>query len=101
MFQRRTLPDPSKVECIRQLKPTRTIKEVQALSGLINYYRKFVEGMAKLVDILYSTIEKGMLYSMAAIHSGHMFQEALHRFMDHQALRGIKPKRLNLKTGMI
>lgn len=52
------LPDPAKVESVKNIKPPRNIKEVQALLGLVNYYRKFVNGMAKLASPISRLLKK-------------------------------------------
>ena len=45
-------PDPSKVELVKEwLKPT-NIKDIQAFLGLVNYYRKFIEGFSGIATPL-------------------------------------------------
>ena len=37
-------PDPSKVELVKEWPKPTNIKDIQAFLGLVNYYRKFIEG---------------------------------------------------------
>ncbi|KAF4556639.1 Transposon Tf2-5 polyprotein-like protein 2 [Elsinoe fawcettii] len=41
-------PDPKKIESVNDWPEPTTVKEVQALLGFFNYYRKFVEGFSKV-----------------------------------------------------
>lgn len=39
-------PDPSKVEAVQNLSPSKSVKDVRSFSGLAGYYRRFVPGFA-------------------------------------------------------
>lgn len=47
--------DPAKVEAIAKWLPPRTVSELRSFLGFASYYRRFVEGFAKLVAELGST----------------------------------------------
>ena len=51
-------PDPKKVQCVKEYRTPSNVKDLRTFLGLANYYRKFVEGYAKLADPLYRLTKK-------------------------------------------
>ncbi|MDF1540323.1 MAG: RNase H-like domain-containing protein, partial [Candidatus Thorarchaeota archaeon] len=49
--------DPERFQALRELQP-RTKRQLQGVLGLLNYYRDFVQGYAKLSDSLYSKLQE-------------------------------------------
>ena len=45
-------PDPSKVEAVKDWPKPRNVKDIQAFLGLVNYYRKFIEGFSGIATPL-------------------------------------------------
>ncbi len=52
-------PEEEKVKAIRDLKAPESLKELQSLVGLINYYGKFLPFQAKLMKPLYDLMKTG------------------------------------------
>lgn len=52
-------PDPHKVKCVTELSPPRSVKEIQSVMGLFNYYRKFIDGMAEIALPITTLTKKG------------------------------------------
>ena len=46
-------PDPAKTAKIRKLKRPTTVSDVRSFLGLLQYYRRFIPGFAKLARPLY------------------------------------------------
>ncbi|CAI7748474.1 unnamed protein product [Closterium sp. NIES-53] len=55
--------DNSKVAVLKQWKQPSTVKEVQAFSGLANYYRRFVKGFAAVAAPLTDLLRKDSSFS--------------------------------------
>lgn len=53
-------PDPDKLKAIADLKPPEDITHLKSFLGLVNYYRKFVPGFAKIALPLYALTKKGV-----------------------------------------
>ena len=45
-------PDPDKIEAVRSFPVPKCVKDVRSFLGLCNYYRRFVEGFAKITSPL-------------------------------------------------
>lgn len=56
-------PDPKKVEAVKNFPIPRDITELRSFLGLCSYYRKFVEGFAKIATPLHSLLKKGNDYA--------------------------------------
>ncbi len=54
-------PDPAKVDAVRKYLVPQNIKELRTFLGLANYYRRFVEGYAKIADPLHRLTRKSSL----------------------------------------
>lgn len=48
------LPSKERVETILQFKPPSSIRQIQRFAGMINYYHRFVPGLAKLLEPIYT-----------------------------------------------
>jgi len=46
----RIKPEPGKIEKIKNIKRPTKVKELRAVLGLFNYYRKFIENFQELQD---------------------------------------------------
>ena len=51
-------PDPRKVLCVKEYQIPGNVRDLHTFLGLTNYYRKFVEGYAKLADALCRLLKK-------------------------------------------
>ena len=51
-------PDPRKLECIGDLQPPKTKKEVRSLIGFFSYFRNFIPGLAETAHALTSLTQK-------------------------------------------
>ena len=45
-------PNPSKVESVKEWLKLTNVKDIQAFLGLVNYYRKFIEGFSGIATPL-------------------------------------------------
>ena len=52
-------PNPRLLECIREIKPPKTVTEVRSFLGLVGYYRRFVKGFSDIATPLNRLLEKG------------------------------------------
>ena len=50
--------DPQKVAAVSKTKSPRTIKEFRALSGLVGFYRIFLQDFGKIAEPLYKLLNK-------------------------------------------
>lgn len=50
--------DPSKIEAILQIQHPRNIRELQAFLGKINFFRRFISNLSKLVRSLNNKLKK-------------------------------------------
>lgn len=57
------LPDLDKITIIKEYPASRSVKDVLALLGLPNHYRKFVKDFAKIANPLHDLTKKGMKWS--------------------------------------
>jgi len=51
--------DPSKVETVKVWPPPRNLRDVPAFLGFANFYRRFVKGCSKVVELLTRLTRKG------------------------------------------
>jgi hypothetical protein len=51
-------PDPKKVDILEKWPKPRTTRELQQFAGLVNYYRKFINGYAKIAIPLCDSIKE-------------------------------------------
>jgi hypothetical protein len=51
--------DPSKVQDVLNWNPPRNVPEIRSFLGLAGYYRRFIEGLSRIVKPLTSLFEKG------------------------------------------
>jgi hypothetical protein len=56
-------PDPEKVRSIEEWPEPTNVKEVQALLGILNYYRKFIEGFSRIAAPLTHLTKKDVPFS--------------------------------------
>lgn len=45
-------PDPKKVEAVKYFPVPKDVKNVRQFFGLVGYYRRFIEGFAKIAKAL-------------------------------------------------
>ena len=50
--------DKSKLEAIKNRQPPKNVKQLQQFLGLCNYYRRFIEGFAKIATPLFRLLQK-------------------------------------------
>ena len=55
-------PDPARIKAIKEYPVPRKVKDVRALLGLANYYRKFVKDFAKIAGPLHELTKKGLKF---------------------------------------
>ena len=55
-------PDPSKVECVREIQSPKNLKQAAAFLGLVNYYRKFIDNCAKMQEPINRLKKKGVKF---------------------------------------
>ncbi len=58
MTQQGSYPDPKKVHDVKDFPIPRTVTNVQSFLGLIGYYKKFVQGYAKIVVSFFDLTKK-------------------------------------------
>lgn len=51
-------PQPQKVECIKQMSPPTTVREIRSLLGMTGYYRACIPNYANIVEPLYFLTRK-------------------------------------------
>jgi len=56
------LPNPSKLEAVKNFPTPKKIKDIQAFIGLAEYYRKFIEDFSKIAKPLTKLIKKGEIF---------------------------------------
>ena len=56
-------PDPQKVASIKEWPTPRNVKDVQAVLGILNYYRKFIEGFSKVAGPLTALTKKDTVFA--------------------------------------
>jgi hypothetical protein len=49
----RIWPQEEKVNAVKGLKPPNNLKQLQAFLGIVGYYRRFIEGFAKMARPLH------------------------------------------------
>ena len=55
-------PDPAKVQSVRNWPIPLNVKDVQAILGLLNYYRKFIKGFSAIAEPLTALIKKDVVF---------------------------------------
>ena len=55
-------PDPEKIKVVQEYPVPRTVRDVRALMGLTNYYRKFVKDFAHIASPLHDLTKKGAAF---------------------------------------
>jgi hypothetical protein len=50
--------DPRKVSDVLKWEPPRTVSEIRKFLGLASYYRRFIEGLSKIVKLLTTLLER-------------------------------------------
>ena len=66
--------DPAKIEAVSKWPAPKNVTEVRSFLGLAGYYRRFVEGFAKIAAPLTALTRKGKKYEWTAKCEEH-FQE--------------------------
>ena len=56
-------PDPNKVSAIDQWPEPKNVKDVQAVLGILNYYRKFIEGFSAIAQPLTALTRKDVTFA--------------------------------------
>lgn len=70
--------DPSKIECIKQWRRPKTIKQLRGFLGLAGYYRKYVKGFGIIAKPLTDLLKKdGFCWSIAANKGFEDLKQAL------------------------
>ncbi len=54
--------DPTKIDAICSMVLPKNLNQLQQFLGLCGYYRKFVEGFAKLAAALYNLLKKNVVW---------------------------------------
>jgi len=54
----RVSPDPNKLKCIKEYPKLKNAEDIKSFFGLLNYYQRFVENIAKIVKPLTSLLKK-------------------------------------------
>ena len=70
--------DPKKVEAVVNWRQPTNVTEVRSFLGLAGYYRRFVEGFAKIATPLTRLTQKGVKYEWSD-DCERSFQELKHR----------------------
>lgn len=83
-------PHEAKVAAIAAIRPASNISEVRSLLGLMNYYRRFVEGFSKLAAPLNALLKKGVPFEW-----GESQQEALDELKRVLTTEGLALKRVD------
>ena len=61
-------PLPSKTHAIQHMQPPTTPKKVRAFPGLVRYYRKFIEGFAKIAKPLTLLTRQQVKFEWSSVH---------------------------------
>jgi transposase InsO family protein len=54
--------DPAKIEAVVNWHAPRTVKQVRAFLGMVNYYSRFVQNLAQMADPLHEITKKGVKF---------------------------------------
>jgi hypothetical protein len=52
------MPDPAKIEAVKNITSPRNIKDIRSFLGLAGYYRKFIPGFSSITSLLLQLTEK-------------------------------------------
>ena len=55
--------NPEKIEAMRSLQKPKTVKDVQRFLGMSGYYRKYIQGYAKILEPLTNLTRKKCTFS--------------------------------------
>ena len=55
-------PNPGRVAAVRDYPVPTSVKEVRQFLGIASYYRRFVQGFAKVAQPLHALTQKGALF---------------------------------------
>ena len=56
-------PVPEKVKAIEEMSRPTDVKQLQAYSGMVNYYSRFLQNMSAILSPLYHLLQKGVSWS--------------------------------------
>jgi len=56
------MPDPGKIQAVKNFPTPKRVKDVQSFIGLAGYYRRFIENFLKIVKPLTKLTEKGIKF---------------------------------------
>jgi transposase InsO family protein/dUTPase len=62
------LPDESKVEAVQKMRLPKTVKELQAFLGLVNYYRCFIPNLSTIGNPLFELLKKNTRFQINPSH---------------------------------
>ncbi|PSK33408.1 hypothetical protein B9Z65_8922 [Elsinoe australis] len=85
-------PDPKKIESVKDWPEPTTVKEVQALLGFFNYYRKFVKDFSKLAAPISNLTKKEISFNFDE-KCKQAFKELRHRLTTAPVLTLFDPDR--------
>ena len=85
-------PDPAKIESVKTWPEPTMVKEVQALLGFFNYYRKFVKEFSKIAAPLSNLTKKEVSFNFDA-DCKMAFKELQHRLTTAPILAIYDPER--------
>lgn len=57
------LPNPRRIVAVREYPIPKSVKEVRQFLGIASYYRRFVQGFAKVAQPLHALTQKGAVFS--------------------------------------
>ena len=55
-------PNPEKINCIKEFRPLKTVKDVQSFLGLAGYYRKFIKNFSTIARPLTKLTQKETIF---------------------------------------
>ena len=61
-------PDPEKIAAVSTFPVPHNVKSLQSFLGLVNYYRRFVQGLSDIAEPLYRLLKKGIIWQWTDIH---------------------------------
>eukprot|EP00795_Rhopilema_esculentum_P001442 gene1442-biopygen10090 len=72
-------PDPAKIDAVKSYPTPTCVKDIRSFLGLANYYRRFVQGFAKIASPLNMLTRKGIpfVWSSACENAFHLLKQRL------------------------